>query len=300
MATIQSERLPTAGPIASPSSQVIAKVPRIRIEAKAGWRAINLAELWNYRELLYFLAWRDIKVRYKQTILGAFWAILQPVVSMAVFSVVFGELAGMKHQTGDIPYPIFVYAGLLPWNLFAGGFCSASASVLNNQNLITKVYFPRLLLPLSAVAVKLVDFGIAFLVLIAMMLWYGIAPGPAILLLPLLTCLIVLATLGVASLFAGLTVAYRDFLHVTGFVSQVWFYFTPVIYPKGLVPGSWQWVMNLNPIGNLIEVFRGALLGKVDHLSLQTLLLTGCLTLLLFLGGVFWFRREEKRFADFI
>lgn len=286
----------------SPSSHTDdpSDLPVQRIERRVGWRAIDLRELWRYRELLYFLTWRDINVRYKQTVLGAAWAILQPLMTMIVFSIFFGRLAGLEAQTGDLPYPIFVYAGLLPWTFFTNALANAGNSVVGSQNLVTKVYFPRLIIPLASVGAGLVDFLIAFVILVGMMFWYGVFPGLGILLLPIVFAFIVLAATGMGAILSALTVAYRDFRYVVPFLVQIWLYVTPVIYPAEIVPEQWRWVLALNPMAGLIESFRFSLLAHESAWSPMNLLISCGVTLLAFIVGVFYFRRLEHQFADII
>jgi lipopolysaccharide transport system permease protein len=268
------------------------------IQARPGWKLLDLAEMWHYRELLYFLIWRDVKVRYKQTILGALWAILQPVATMVVFSLFFGRLAQMP--AGDVPYPLFVFAGLLPWMFFSNAVTSAGGSVVGNQNLVTKVYFPRLFIPLGAIGAGLVDFAIAFGVLVLMMLGYGVMPGPKMLLLPMLVLDLVAVTLGVGVLLSALSVAYRDFRHVVPFMVQLWMFATPCIYMRtdSFLSPRWNAILPLNPLFGIITNFRAAMLGDpldVDSLVVSTAVGVGCL-----LVGCLYFRRVEQNFADII
>jgi lipopolysaccharide transport system permease protein len=264
------------------------------IQAARGWRGVDFNELWRYRELLYFLVWRDIKVRYKQTVIGAAWAILQPVCTMVIFSVFFGGFA--RIPSDGVAYPIFVYAGLLPWLFFANAVSQASASMVSQTHLLTKVYFPRLFLPAASIGVGLVDFALSFAVYIGLMLWYAHVPGPAILLVPLLVCLTAITAFGTGVLLAGLTVAYRDFRIVVPFLVQVWFFLSPVVYPLTIVPQSWRWVMALNPMTGIIGAFRAALLGQpADWPALATAVVVSCAALLI---GVLHFRRTERFFAD--
>jgi lipopolysaccharide transport system permease protein len=264
------------------------------IEPRPGWRAVDFGELWQYRELLYFLVWRDIKVRYKQTVIGAAWAILQPVCTMVIFSVFFGGFA--RIPSDGVAYPIFVYAGLLPWLFFANAVSQASASMVSQTHLLTKVYFPRLFLPAASIGVGLIDFALSFAVYIGLMLWYAHVPGPAILLIPFLVCLTAIAALATGVLLAGLTVAYRDFRIVVPFLVQVWFFVSPVVYPLTIVPQSWRWVLALNPLTGIISGFRAALLGQPpDWPAIVTAVVVSCATLA---GGVLHFRRTERFFAD--
>jgi lipopolysaccharide transport system permease protein len=268
------------------------------IERCPGWHLINLRELWRYRELLVILTWRDIKVRYKQTVLGAAWAVLQPFATMLVFSLFLGRVASLG--AGDLPYPLFVFAGILAWFLFANAITSASQSVVGNQALVTKVYFPRLLIPLSAAGTSMVDFAIGFVLLLAMMLYYGVAPGWTLLVAPLLAAGLALAAVGVGTLLAALTVAFRDFRYVIPFMVQLWMFATPSIYmdaahavgPKGIA------YLPLNPAYGLIANFRSAVFGQdPDWYSLGLSLTVSAGMLFL---GCFYFRRVERSFADII
>jgi len=287
-------REPVAEPIAPAPG---AGPPELVIEPPCGWLQLDFRELWRYRELLYFLTWRDVKVRYKQTVLGAAWAILQPVMTMVVFSLFFGRLAGLGEKT-DLPYPIYVYAGLLPWLFFAGSITNCGASLVGSANLITKVYFPRLVIPLAAVGAALVDLGVAFTVLLGMMAYYGIALTPNVLLLPLCLLGAILAAAGVGTLLAALTVAYRDFRYVVPFMVQIWMFVTPVIYPTSIVPEQWRWLFALNPMAGIIDGFRAALLGapvQPGPLALSLAVALGC-----FLAGAAYFQKVEESFADVI
>jgi len=266
------------------------------IRPKSGWQPVDLRELWRYRELLYFLIWRDIKVRYKQTVMGAAWAIIQPVVNMLVFSVIFGKFAGMPSD--DVPYPIFVYAGLLPWGLLQGAVTEASGSLIGQANLLTKIYFPRLLAPMAKIGGRLTNFLLSFMVYILLMAWYQILPGPTVLLLPLLVLLTVFTALGVGCVFASLSVAYRDFGIIVPFVTQIWMYVSPVIYPPTLLPEQYRWILSLNPMTGIIQAFRASLMNQpIDWFSLG---LGAMISTVLFVFGLFYFRRCERRFADII
>ena len=275
-----------------------AELPKTIIRPRRGWQAIDLGELWKYRELLYFLTWRDVKVRYKQTVLGAAWAILQPLMTMVVFSLFFGRVAGVS--SGDLPYPIFVYAGLLPWTFFANSIAGASQSVVDNERLITKVYFPRLNIPLSAVGAGLVDLLIAFGMLVVMMLYYGIYPAGGVFLVPVLIAGLILAAAGVGSFLAALNVAYRDFRYVIPFMVQLWMFATPTIYmqPDTVIAPDWKFVLSLNPASGLIANFRAAVLG--GSLDLGSLSISSSASLGLFVVGTLYFRRVERSFADII
>jgi lipopolysaccharide transport system permease protein len=267
------------------------------IEPKTGWVPVDFREIWNYRELLYFLTKRDIKVRYKQTVLGGLWAVIQPAFTMLVFTLFFGRLA--KMPSDGLPYPIFVYAGLLPWTYFANAVSASGNSLVGSSNLITKVYFPRLVVPASAALAGLLDFFIALFVLAALMIWYQFLPGPAILLFPFLVVLTFLCAVGVGLWLSALNVQYRDIRYAIPFLIQVWMFVSPVIYPVSLVHGNYQWLLALNPMGGVIHAYRASLLGHqpIDWglLGLSTLII-----LALFFGGLYYFRRMEKVFADVV
>lgn len=257
---------------------------------------LRLRELWTYRELLYFLTWRDVKVRYKQTALGAVWAVLQPVATMAVFSIFFGRLA--KMPSDGFPYPIWTYAGLLPWQLFAYALGESANSLVGNQALITKVYFPRLVIPISAVIAGLLDFAIAFLVLLVMFVYYGIVPTAAVWTLPLFLILAVANALAVGLWLSALNVTYRDVRYTIPFLTQFWLFVTPIAYPSSLVPERWRALYGLNPMAGVVEGFRWALLGT-DPPGPLLAVSTGMVVALL-AGGLYYFRRMEKTFADIV
>jgi len=259
--------------------------------------SLQLRELWEYRELLYFLIWRDIKVRYKQTALGASWAILQPVMTMVIFTVVFGNFA--KIPSDGVPYPIFSYAALLPWNLFASALSHATTSVVGSGHLISKVYFPRLIIPISATLSGLVDFAIAFVILLGMMVWFGFAPTMGALVLPLFLLLAVVTALGAGLWLTTLDVKYRDVHYIIPFFIQLWMFISPVVYPVSLVPAKWRLLYSLNPMVGVIEGFRWALLGKESpHFGVMGVSAVG-VALLLFAGMVY-FKRMERTFADVV
>lgn len=269
----------------------------IRIRPSTGWVALKLRDLWDYRELLYFLVWRDIKVRYKQTVLGAAWAILQPLLTMVVFSIFFGRLAGMPSD--GIPYPIFTYTALLPWQLFSHALIEASNSLVMNERLITKVYFPRLVIPIATVLAGLVDFSLAFIVLIGMMLFFGIVPTIAILTLPFFILFAIATALAIGLWLSALNVQYRDVRYVIPFLTQFWLFATPIAYSSSLIPEPWRVWYGLNPMAGVVEGFRWALLGKTGgtpSLLIVSVLIVG----LLLLGGLAYFRRMERSFADVI
>jgi lipopolysaccharide transport system permease protein len=275
-----------------------AALPLTVLEPRPGWHVIDLRELWRYRELLYFLTLRDIKVRYKQTALGAGWAILQPLATMLVFSLFFRRAAGDPNSS--VPYGLFVLAGLVPWMFFSNAITQAGQSVVGNYNLVTKIYFPRLLIPLGAAAAGLVDLAVAMAMLLVMMLWYGVAPGLAFLLVPLLTLGLVIAALGVGTLLSALTVAYRDFRYVVPFMVQLWMFATPSIYLQAgsEVSPRLGYVLPLNPVYGLIANFRQAMLG--GSLEVYSLAVSSAVSVLLLLGGCLYFRRVERDFADII
>lgn len=272
------------------------ELPVIRIEPARGWRALGLGELWEYRELLYFLTWRDIKVRYKQTALGAAWAIIQPFFTMVVFSLFFGRLA--KIPSDGVPYPIFSYAALLPWNYFASSLGGAGNSLVGSANLIRKVYFPRLVIPLSSVLSGLVDFAIAFAVLLGMMLYFGIRPTVGVLLLPCFLLLAMVTALGVGLWLSALNVKYRDVKYTLTFLTQFWMFATPVAYPSSLLSEPWRTLYGLNPMVGVVEGFRWALLGTQPPSAMIGV--SALVALVLLVSGAFYFRRVERTFADVI
>jgi len=272
-------------------------LPYVAVRPASGWIPLNLSELWQYRELLVFLIWRDIKVRYKQTALGAAWAVLQPVFSMVVFSLFFGRLA--KVPSDGIPYPVFAYCALLPWQLFAYALSESSNSVVANERLITRVYFPRLVIPIAGVLAGLVDFAIAFVVLIFLMLGYGITPTATIATLPLFVLLAIVTALAVGLWLSALNVQYRDVRYTIGFLTQIWLFLSPVAYPSSLVPARWRPLYGLNPMAGVVEGFRWALIGKTPAPGAM-LAVSVMVVLLLLVGGLYYFRRMEKSFADVI
>ncbi|MFQ5353957.1 MAG: ABC transporter permease [Thermodesulfobacteriota bacterium] len=267
------------------------------INARSGWIPLNIREMWQFRELLYFLAWRNIKVKYKQTALGVIWAILQPILAMLVFSFIFGSLA--KMPTDGVPYPLFVLIGLLPWNYFAGVLGQSTSSLVAESNLITKIYFPRLLVPASDALSMLLDFFITFLVLGLLLIYYSITPGVGLLLVPLLVMITLMNALGFGLWFSALNVRYRDIQYIIPFLIQIWMFATPVIYPKSLLGGKYGWILLLNPMGGVIEAFRPALLGHLPIPWTSLAVSTG-IGFLVFAGGLLYFRRVERHFADVV
>lgn len=268
--------------------------PELVIRARKGWIPVDWAELWHFRELLYFLVWRDVKVRYKQTVLGAAWAVLQPVFGMVVFTLIFGNFA--KIPSDGVPYAVFVFAGLLPWTFFSNGVSQGGQSLVNQQNLLTKVYFPRLFVPAASLGVALLDLLISFGVLAVIMAWYRVAPGWGILTLPLLVVLSTVASLGVALVLASLTVSYRDFRFVIPFMLQAWMYLSPVVYPVSMVPQKYRWALALNPMAGIIDAYRSAILGTPWEFS--TLGISALVAAAVFIFALFYFKRTERRFAD--
>ncbi len=271
--------------------------PEILIEPSRGWQALGLKELWEFRELFYFLAWRDIKVRYKQTALGASWAILQPLLSMLIFTLIFGILA--KIPSDGLPYPLFAYSALLPWQLFVYALTQSSNSLIENARLISKVYFPRLVVPLASVVAGVVDFFIAFSILILLMFYYGVVPTWGVLALPFFLVLALGAAMSVGLWMSALNVKYRDVRYTVPFLAQAWMFATPIVYPSSMIPEAWRWLYGLNPMAGVVEGFRWALLGtNILHLPL-ILVSTGVVVIGL-VGGLYYFKRMEKMFADLV
>jgi lipopolysaccharide transport system permease protein len=270
---------------------------KIIIRPTSGWSALNLRDLWVYRELVYFMTWRDLKVRYKQTLLGAGWAILQPFLTMVVFSIFFGNLA--KVPSDGVPYPIFSYTALIPWTLFSKALQDASRSLVNSSHMITKVYFPRMILPLASVLAGVVDFLIAFVVLLGMMAFYHVKPTANIWTVPLFLLLTLVTAVGVSLWLSALNVLYRDINYVLPFLTQFWMYITPIAYSSSLVPEKWQMVYALNPMTGVVEGFRWALLGTGQAPGIMTLV-SCAVALVLLITGMFYFKRMERLFADMV
>lgn len=268
----------------------------VTIEASGSWTGLDLKEVWAYRELLFFLTWRDVKVRYKQTLLGAAWAILQPLFTMLIFSLFFGRLAGIKSD--NIPYPIFAYAGLLPWTFFSNAVTNSGNSLVGSANLITKVYFPRIIVPAAAVCAGLVDLAIAFLILIALMIYYSVALSWGLLLLPLFILLVTLLATGAGMWLSALNVKYRDIRYALPFLIQLWMFASPVIYPSSIVPDKWRWALWLNPLTGIIEGFRAALFNR--KFDAAAIAVAAALTFALLICAAYAFRRTEDSFADII
>jgi lipopolysaccharide transport system permease protein len=264
------------------------------IRPREGWIGVDWRELWEYRELLYFLVLRDVTVRYKQTVLGIAWAVLQPVFSMLIFTVIFGRFAHMPSQ--GQPYAVFVYAGLLPWMFFSNAVTTSSQSLVNQQSLLTKVYLPRLFVPAASIGSGLVDMAISCIVFAGLLVFYRIVPAWSVLAVPLLIALTVVAALGVGLTLSALTVSYRDFRYVVPFMVQVWLYLSPVIYPVGIIPERWHWLLAINPMVGIIDGVRAALFGS--QWNVTTLAVSSVSAVLLLVLGLFYFRKTERRFAD--
>lgn len=278
----------------SPPATRLPDKPLVVVEPRSSWVGINLRDLWTYRELLFFLTWRDVKVRYKQTLLGAAWALLQPLLLMLIFNFFFARLAGINSGNA-VPYPLFAYAGLLPWTFFANAVANGGNSLVGSTNLITKVYFPRMFIPAAAVGAGVVDLAIAFGLLVVLMIYYGVGFHWSFALLPLLVLLTTVLALAVGLLMSALNVKYRDIRYALPFMIQVWMFASPVIYP---IPDNWRWVLALNPMTGIIEGFRAALFGHAfDWLTLG---LSAAITLALLVYSAFVFARMEKSFADVI
>ncbi|HEY0810391.1 MAG TPA: ABC transporter permease [Longimicrobiales bacterium] len=271
--------------------------PVIRVQPTHGWVQLQFRELWHYRGLLYFLTWRDIKVKYKQTTLGITWAVIQPVLNTVIFTIVFGRFIGVR-TPGNVPYEIFAFSSMLMWGFFAAGLSSASGSVVGNANLISKVYFPRLIVPVAGVAGALPDFVIGFMLLLIVMPFYGILPGVTILLTPIFLLLAIITALGVGIWLAALTARYRDFRYVLPFLVQFWFFASPVAYSSAHITQPWRTLYGLNPMTGVIEGFRWAVLGQRPPYGM--LLLSVTVALFFLVTGLFYFKRVEKTFADLI
>jgi lipopolysaccharide transport system permease protein len=295
MTTTEIELQPTDAVV--PALPVDSSIPATIIEPSRGWVSLKLGELWGYRELLYFLTWREIKVRYKQTALGAAWAIIQPLFTMLVFSLFFGSLA--KVPSDGIPYPLFSLAGLIPWTFFANGLAQSSNSLVNSANLISKVYFPRLTIPLSAVLSGTVDFAISFVLLLAMMAFYHVRPPLQCVYLPLFFLLAFITALGVGLWLSALNVEYRDVRYTVPFLTQFWMFATPIAYPSSLLPERWRMLYGLNPMVGVVEGFRWALIGT-NTAPGPMIAASSFAAVLILVGGAFYFRRMEKTFADIV
>jgi lipopolysaccharide transport system permease protein len=280
----------------SPAQPGLPEQPLVIIEPNKAWGALDFRDLWAYRELLYFLTWRDVKVRYKQTELGIAWAIIQPVFTMLIFTLFFGRLAGIPSD--NVPYPVFAYAGLLAWTFFANAITNSGNSLVGSANLITKVYFPRMIIPGAAVAAGLVDFAIAFVILIVLMIYYQVMVSWNILMFPVVVLLTTLLALGVGMWLSALNVKYRDVRFALPFLVQLWMFVSPVIYPTSFLPARFRWIIWLNPMTGIIEGYRSALFGRAFNWS--ALAVSTGLTLILLVYASYTFRRMEKSFADIV
>lgn len=281
---------------ATPHNHPLPDEPLVTIEPGRSWVALDLRDLWTHRELLYFLTWRDLKVRYKQTVLGVAWVVMQPLLITLIFTVFLGRLA--RVPSDGIPYPIFFYVGLLPWTFFANAVTNSGNSIVGSANLITKVYFPRMIIPSAAVGARLLDFAVAFLILGVLMIYYGVAVTRSVLLLPALIALVALFALGVGMLTSALNVKYRDVGVVLPVLMQVWMFTSPIIYPLSLVPAGWQWIYILNPLVGIVEGFRASVFGR--ELNWPALAVSTVITLALLVYSAYAFRRMEKTFADLV
>ncbi|MCC7447213.1 MAG: ABC transporter permease [Anaerolineae bacterium] len=281
--------------IAKSSAPTRPDTPKIIIQPAKGWVPLKIRELWQHRELIYFLIWRDVKIRYKQTVLGTAWAIVPPFMSMVVFSIFFGGLA--KIPSDNIPYPIFTYTALVPWTLFASGLTQSSNSLAGAAGLITKVYFPRLVIPIAALLSGVVDFALAFVLLLAMMLYYGLVPTINVIFLPLFLLLALVTALGIGLWLSALNVQFRDVRYIVPFLTQFWMFATPIVYPSSLLSPEWRIIYGLNPMAGVVEGFRWALLGT-DSAPGPMILVSAAASLGLLISGAFYFRRMEKAFAD--
>ena len=278
-------------------STAIRSLPATRIESSTGWTSLRLRKLWEYRELLYFLTWRDLKVRYKQTLLGVFWAVLQPVLTMLVFSLFFGKLG--RIPSDGIPYPLFALSALVPWTLFANGINKSSACLVGSANLIKKVYFPRIVIPISAVLSGVVDTVLAMAALFGLMAYFGFAPSPNAVWLPFLVLLSFVAALGVGFWLSALNVQFRDVQHAVPFLVQIWLFMTPIAYPSGLLAEEWRTVYALNPMVGVVEGFRWALLGT-ETAPGPIIVVSSLSAVAMLVSGAFYFRRMERTFADVV
>lgn len=273
-------------------------IRKIIIKPPSGWSALDLHDLWIYRELIFFMTWRDLKVRYKQTLLGASWAVLKPFLNMVVFTIFFGGLA--KVPSEGVPYPIFSFAALLPWELFSNALSISSRSLVQNRHMITKIYFPRVILPLSSTLSGVVDFLIAFVILLAMMAFYRIQPTLNMLTLPLFLLLAIVAALGVGLWLSALNVLYRDIGYITPFLTQFWLFITPIVYPTSMIPEQWRVLYSLNPMTGVVEGFRWAILGTQQGAPGLTLYISIAVSVVLLVSGMYYFKRMERHFSDLV
>lgn len=292
--TQTAKRVNPEAPHSAPDN--LPDVPLVTIEPNKAWSALELRDLWAFRELLYFLTWRDVKVRYKQTVLGIAWAVIQPLFTMLIFTLFFGRLAGVPSD--NIPYPIFAYAGLLPWTFFANAISNSGNSLVGSAHLITKVYFPRMIIPGAAVAAGMVDFAIAFVILILLMIYYGVMVTWSLLMFPVVVALTTLLALGVGMWLSALNVKYRDVRFALPFLIQLWMFVSPVIYPASFLPLKWRWLLALNPMTGIIEAYRSSLFGR--SFNWAALAISSAMTGALLIYASYAFRRMEKSFADIV
>ena len=290
MKTTATPQIESSSPVTGVNADSI-----VVIRPGKGFSTQDLVVLWEFRELFYFLVWRDVKIRYKQTVIGAAWAIIQPVMTMVIFTVIFGNFA--KIPSDGLPYAVFSYTALLPWNYFSQAITRSGDSLVGDSNLIKKVYFPRLMIPLAAVASPLVDFFVSFVVLLVMLAWFGITPGWGVLVLPVLVVLAFMTALAVGLWLSPLNARYRDIRYTIPFLVQLWMYASPVVYSVSIVPEKWRLIFSLNPLAGVIEGFRWALLGKGNP-AIGAIMISACVVLLVLLGGIFFFKRMERYFAD--
>jgi len=295
-ARIPALNSPSSSPTTPSPLEPLPDVPLVTIEASKSWNALNLREIWSYRELLYFLIWRDVKVRYKQTVLGIMWVVFQPALTTIIFTIFLGKLAQVPSD--NLPYPLFVYAALLPWTFFASAVTSSSGSIVGSGNLITKVYFPRMIIPASAIGGRLVDLAVAFIVLIPLMIYYGVSVTGAILVVPLLVALVALLAFGFGMWTSALNVKYRDIGVMLPVLIQLWMFASPIVYPSSIVPAKYQWLYSLNPLVGVLEGFRSSLLGR--EINWPALGISTVFTLALLVYSAYAFRRMEKTFADIV
>jgi lipopolysaccharide transport system permease protein len=270
--------------------------PFKRITPPKGWLRIDWQELWRYRELLYFLSWRDVAIRYKQAVFGILWAFIQPFTNLIVCSLIFGRLA--KIDSEGYPYPVFFYAAFLPWQFFSASLTQASGSVIGSSGLVTKIYFPRLIIPIASIGAALLDFAISFIILFGLMIYYGIMPTPAMMMIIPLTILTIFAALGAGILLSALSVSYRDFRFVVPFLLQIWMFLTPVIYPSRVFGAQWHWLISLNPMTGIVEAYRASILGR--SFDFGTLSMSAIVSIIILGFAIYHFRRAESRFADII
>jgi lipopolysaccharide transport system permease protein len=283
--------------VAPPRPSEPAKPPVTVIEPPSGWPSLNLGELWRYRDLLFMLVWRDISANYRQSVIGYGWALFKPVFSLVVFTLIFHGVAGLKSD--GVPYPLFCYGALLPWMYFSNGLTGASNSVVASNALLTKVYFPRLILPLTSLASGLMEFSVQFVLLVGLMAWYAVLPGWGVLLLPVLVMLCMVTALSVGLWLTALNVKYRDIGHLVPFLTQMWMWLTPIVYPSNLIPPRWRLLFALNPMTSVIEAFRWALFGTAAPDG-RMMGVSFAVVVLLFVGGLYYFRKVERTFADVI